>query len=133
MQICVAIPNQLLQLKSEPVAEAEAIAESLHTSLVTYITLVTKRRLVQQALVEPKLPAHALRPGGPVGAPDPRVSVRARYYLTGTHAPHAVEGPHLNGTEPQQLAQPNHASEDRSPRRSHRQGVCPHPRHTHPE
>ena len=54
MQICVAIPNQLLQLKSEPVAEAEAIAESLHTSLVTYITLVTKRRVVQQALVELK-------------------------------------------------------------------------------
>ena len=48
-----------------------------------------------------KLPAHALPPGGPFGAPGPRVSVRARNYLTGTHAPHAVEGHHLNGTEPQ--------------------------------
>ena len=47
------------------------------------------------------LPAHALPPGGPFGAPGPRVSVRARNYLTGTHGPHAVEGHHLNGTEPQ--------------------------------
>ena len=28
--------------------------------------------------------AHALPPGSPVGAPDPRVSVRARNYFTGT-------------------------------------------------
>ena len=73
-----------------------------------------------------KLPAHALPPGGPFGAPGPRVSVRARNYLTGTHTPHAVEGPHLNSTEPQHLTQPNHAHEDHSPPRSRYQAATPH-------
>ena len=131
MQICVAIPNQLLQLKSEPVAEAEAIAESLHTSLVTYITLVTKRRLVQQALVEPKLPAHPLRPGGPVRAPDPAspyaraTTSRARTRLMHSKALISTApspSTWLNLTTPTKIAR----------RRSRRQVVCP-PRNTHPE
>eukprot|EP00964_Phaeocystis_antarctica_P013814 scaffold7582_cov72-Phaeocystis_antarctica.AAC.2 len=50
------------------------------------------------------LPAHALSPGGPVGAPDPRVSVRARLPHGHARASCRVEGPHLNGTEPQHLA-----------------------------
>eukprot|EP00964_Phaeocystis_antarctica_P046730 scaffold27021_cov66-Phaeocystis_antarctica.AAC.1 len=69
----------------------------------------------------------ALPPGGPVGAPDPRVSVRARYYLAGTHTPHALEGPHLNGTETQHLAQPKHAHEDRSPTQPPPGGLPPPP------
>ena len=38
----------------------------------------------------------------------------------------AVEGPHLNGAEPQQLAQPNHVHEDHSPPRSRYQAATPH-------
>ena len=40
--------------------------------------------------------------------------------------PHAVEGPHLNSTEPQHLTQPNHAHEDHSPPRSRYQAATPH-------
>ena len=131
MQICVAIPNQLLQLKSEPVAEAEAIAESLHTSLVTYITLVTKRRLVQQALVEPKLPAHPLRPGGPVRAPDP-ASPYARA-TTSRARTRLMQSKALISTAPSPSVWLNLTTPPKNARRrSRRQVVCP-PRHTHPE
>ena len=65
------------------------------------------------------------RTGGQ-GSPRIRIYARATTSHGHAHAPHAVEGPHLNGTEPQRLTQPNHAHEDHSPPRSRYQAATPH-------
>ena len=57
--------------------------------------------------------AHALPPGGPVGAPDPRVSVRARNHFTGMQRLAGLRPSSQRHRAP--VPQPNHAHEDYSP------------------
>ena len=57
--------------------------------------------------------AHALPPGGPVGAPDPRVSVRARNHFTGMQRLAGLRPSSQRHRAP--VPQPDHAHEDHSP------------------
>ena len=74
--------------------------------------------------------AHALLPGGPVGAPDPRVSVRARNYFTGTQRLAVLRPSSQRHRAP--VLQPNHAHEDHSPTQP-LPGCPPPPPHVHPK
>ena len=75
------------------------------------------------------MPARAcpttLPPDGPVGAPDPCVSVRARNYFTGTQRLAGLRPSSQRHRAP--VPQPNHAHEDYSPSRSRCQVAHPPP------